>query len=254
MVKNILILLSTFYILSSCKVLTSTDMFRTDTKFAYDPVNNRIKEIKIQPGDRLSIRMSTNEGLTLLESSIVEENKTIRQNSGGGIDYLVDFDSTIKVPSMGRIKLAGYTIREAESFLENKFSENYQKPFVNLKITNRKLYMFFEQATSVKTITLSEQNMTLVDAIAEVGGIPQNSKSYTIKVIRGDRLNPKVFNFSIRTLSEFKSNNLLLEANDIVYVDSRPRYIFKSINEIQPYLMLFSTTILLFSFYNQYMK
>jgi len=229
-------------------------MFRTDTKFAYDPVNNKVKEIRIQPGDRLSIMMSTNNGLILLENSITEENGQRNRvtNNSGSIDYLVDFDSTIKIPSMGRIKVAGYTLREAESFFEEKFSENYQKPFVMVKITNRKLYMFFEQATSVKTISLSEQNMTLVDAIAQVGGIPQNSKSYTIKVIRGNRLNPKVFNFSIRTLSDFKNNNLLLEANDIVYVDSRPRYITKSITELQPYFMLLSTTVLLLSVYKQY--
>ena len=96
--------------------------------------------------------------------------------------------------------------------------------------------------------------MTLVDAIAQIGGIPQNSKACTIRVIRGDRKNPKVFNFSIRTLSDFKNNNLLLEANDIVYVDSRPRYISKSISELQPYFMLISTSVLLLSVYKQYFQ
>jgi polysaccharide biosynthesis/export protein len=263
MVKNILILLSIFYILSSCKVYTSTDMFRTDTKFAYDPVNNKVKEILIQPGDILSIQMITNEGLSLLEggmtggqggamNSASVANSTNNTNSYYG--YLVEFDSLVKIPSLGRIKLGGYTIREAEAFLENKFAENYQKPYVKLRILNRKVTMFLEQATKATIIPLTEVNMTLVDAIAHVGGVPENSKSYIIKVIRGDRLNPKVFNFSVRTLSDFKNNNLLLEANDIVYIASRPRYVFKSINEIQPYLMLCSTTILLFSFYNQYMK
>lgn len=254
MVKNILLFFLLIVSISSCKVLTSTDMFRTDTKFAYDPVNNKIKEIRIQPGDKLTIMMSTNNGLTLLENSIVEENRQSLRTSGTSVEYLVDFDSTIRVPSIGRIRVGGYTLREMEAVLEDKFSENYQKPFVTVKITNRKLYMFFEQATTVKTISLTEQNMTLVDAIAQVGGVPQNSKAYTIKVIRGDRLNPKVFNFSVRTLSDFKNNNLLLEANDIVYVDSRPRYITKSINELQPYFLLISTTVLLLSVYNQYFK
>ena len=230
-------------------------MFRTDSKFAYDPINNKSKEIRIQTGDRISIMMSTNNGINLLESSFEGITKQGAGGSGaGGPDYLVDFDSTIKLPSIGRVNVVGMTIREAETFFEKMFAENYQKPYVTVKITNRKLYMFFEQATSVKTLFLTEQNMTLIDAIAQTGGIPINSKAYVIKVIRGDRQNPKVFNFSIRTLSDFKNNNLLLEAKDIIYIDSRPRYIYKSVNEIQPYLMLVSSTILLFTFYHTFIK
>jgi protein involved in polysaccharide export with SLBB domain len=271
--------------------MTSTDMFKTDANFAFDNVNNKIKEIRIQPGDIVTIRMTTNNGLSILETNAlgysalnpqigspvtptqnmiqpITQTSTIlgtqiavrggnRADSSVGMTigqgYLVDFDSTIKMPTMGRIKIAGYTLREAEAYFEKKFADNYQKPFVSVKVINRKIYMFFTQATHAITLPLTEEKMTIVDAIAKIGGVPAYSKAYNIKIIRGDRLNPKVFNFNLRTLTDYKNNNLLLEADDIVYVDSRPQYVKKTMDEMQPWLLLITTSMLFFTFYKTYL-
>jgi len=190
--------------------------------------------------------MSPNNGLNLLESSIgIANNSTYINNNN--ITYLVEKDSTVKIPSVGRIKLGGYTINEAESLLEAKFSENYQNPFVRLKITNRKVIVFSELGTRAMIVPLDENDLTLVDVIAKMGGISENSKAYRIKVIRGDHMNPMVYNFNLRSLSNYKNSNMLLEANDIIYVSSRPRYISRMISEVQPYLMLVSTSVLIYS-------
>ena len=291
MIKHIFLIVLSLIILGSCKVMTSTDMFKTDANFAFDNVNNKIKEIRIQPGDIVTIRMTTNNGLSILEtnalgystlnpqigasvtsnqsaiqpiiqtSTILGTQIAVRGGSRAdssvgmtiGQGYLVDFDSTIKMPTMGRIKVGGFTLREAEAYFEKKFADNYQKPFVSVKITNRKIYMFFTQATHAITLPLTEEKMTIVDAIAKIGGIPAYSKAYNIKIIRGDRLNPKVFNFNLRTLTDYKNNNLLLEADDIVYVDSRPQYVKKTMDEMQPWLLLITTSMVFFTFYKTYL-
>ena len=271
--------------------MTSTDMFRTDANFAFDNMNNKLKEIRIQPGDIITVRMTTNNGLSILESNSIGNNGSLNSQMGLGTSaintsvsnsqlanqiglltgvrvgtrtdssvgmtlgqsYLVDFDSTIKMPTMGRIKVGGFTLREAEAYFEKRFSDNYQKPFVAVKILNRKIYLFFTQATRAITLPLTEEKMTIVDAIAKIGGVPAYSKAYNIKIIRGDRLNPKVFNFNLRTLSDYKNNNLLLEADDIVYVDSRPQYVNKTMTELQPWLLLITTSMLFFQFYRTYL-
>ena len=105
---------------------------------------------EIQPGDQLAIAMSTNNGIALFEPGVggtgqysqgsqgataVIGVSTYGQGSGGNTAnnpaavYIIESDSTVKLPSIGRIKLGGMTIRKAETFLEELLSDNYQKPF-----------------------------------------------------------------------------------------------------------------------------
>jgi len=228
-------------------------MFKTNNKTEIAQTDLEQKEILIKPSDQLSIIMGTNNGLILLESTTgLEEPTKVQNQRGAEMTYLVENDSTAKIPTIGRIKLGGLTIRAAEELLEEKFSINYQKPFVKLKITNRKVTLFYEQGTIGRVIPLPEERMTLIDAIAVAGGLSQNSKSYKIKIMRGDQNNPKIINYNIRTISDLKRTNLLLEANDVIYVDARPRYLNKFIVSLQPYLILASTTVLVYSVFNQW--
>jgi len=275
MTKNFLLIAFIILLFSSCKVMTSTDMFQTNPDFAFDPVNPKVKEITIQPGDQLAIAMSTNNGIALFEPNVGGNGQngqssqgatavigvsTYGQGSGGNSVnspasvYFIESDSTVKLPSVGRIKLGGMTIRKAETFLEDLLSDNYQKPFVKMSITNRKITLFYEHASHATIVPISESNLTIVDVLAKIGGVPENSKAYNIKIVRGDRLNPKVYNFSVRTIADFKSNNILLEANDIIYIASRQRYINKTVNELQPYFLLLTTTIMILTYYTQYIK
>lgn len=273
MTKNFFFIAFITLLFSSCKVLTSTDMFQTNPDFAFDPVNPKVKEITIQPGDQLAIAMSTNNGIALFEPSVGgnSQNSQVSQGAtavigvssygqGSGVGtannpayvYFIESDSTVKLPSVGRIKLGGMTIRTAEVFLEELLSDNYQKPFVKMSITNRKITLFYEHASHATIVPIAESNLTIVDVLAKIGGVPENSKAYNIKIVRGDRINPKVYNFSVRTIADFKNNNILLEANDIIYIASRPRYINKTVNELQPYFLLITTSIMFLTFYNQY--
>ena len=117
---------------------------------------------------------------------------------------------------------------------------------MKITITNRKVILFFDEGTKGQKIEIPEGGLTLLEAFAEAGGLTESSKSYNIKLIRGNNKNPEVFQFNIRDFQEFKKTNIMLEANDIVYVDSRPRYVIKFAKELSPYvtLMAFVTMIL----------
>ncbi|MBP5583984.1 MAG: hypothetical protein J6X43_08550 [Bacteroidales bacterium] len=89
----------------------------------------------------------------------------------------------------------------------------------------------------------------MMEAIADAGGLTESSKSYKIKLIRGNNKNPEVYNFNIRSLEEFKKANFMLETNDIVYVDSRPKYATKFVKEISPYLTLITCITMVYSIF-----
>lgn len=221
--------------ISSCKVfLRNAEMLRTDNNYPYliDTLKPQ-KESKIAPFDDLTIEVSTNDGWS---------------STGTSVNTKVEYDGLVKLPILGRLNVTGYTIRELENLLEEKYSKYFQKPFINVAISNRKVYIF-KGGTSASSITISNDNFTLLDAIVSSGGLSVESKSYKIKVIRGDVTNnPQVFIYDIYKLQDLNHKNLLLEANDIIYIETKPKYVFKIMTEISPYLSLFTTILLLISY------
>lgn len=243
--KRITIITLSILLMLSCRPMRSTDMFRTEKEYSFTTFDKTEKTAVIHPNDRISVIMATNEGHNLLDQNFTQQNIQVKQTEG--TDYLIESDSLVKIPTLGRIKLGGMTIREAEDYLEGLFSENYQNPYVKIKITNRKVTIFFEEGKSGKIIPLPEEEMSLIEAIATAGGLSKNSKSYEIKLLRGNlNTGAQIYRYNIHTAKELNKYNFILEANDIIYVESRPRYLTKFLEEIQPYMILISTSLMLY--------
>lgn len=239
--------------LISCKTLTSTVMFETEKNFEYTQfAPQKRSDACIKPYDQLSILMATNGGQVLLENLLSYGNNQTSSNTArydDGLTYMIEKDSIVKIPTLGEVKLAGLTIRQAESVLEQKFSKNYQNPFVKIRIKNRRVIFFFEEGTQGKIVELPQENLTLIEALAKAGGLSPNSKSHKIKLLRGDPQNPQIFQYNIRSLNDLRKTDLVLESNDVVYVEARPRYISKFVGQLQPYLMLLSSSILVYTLF-----
>lgn len=243
--KKIILYIIFITLAVSCRTMRSTDMFQTDKNYVFSNFEKGNNVVVIQPNDRISVQMATNEGHNLLEQGFLQQGNIAKQPENQ--DYLIETDSLVKIPTLGRIKLGGMTIREAEDYLEGLFSENYQNPFVKIKITNRKITIFFEEGKNGKIIPLPEEEMSLIEAIAIAGGLSKNSKSYEIKLLRGNLSNnAQIYRYNINTAKDLNKYNFMLEANDIIYVESRPRYFTKFLEEIQPYMILISTSLMLY--------
>jgi len=217
-------------------------MFKVPNEYQYATFNPNEKEYKIQPFDKLDVKVFYNNGVNLIES----QSGSMMQTP---IEYNVEYDGLVKLPSLGRVALAGLTIRQAEELLENKYKELMIEPFVKINVTNKRIIVFTNGSSNGKVITLKNDNYTLIEALAESGGISDQTKSYKIKLLRGDLNNPDVFLFNLKKVSNMKDFNFILQANDIVYVEARPRYASKVLAEITPYLSLFSTALLIYSLF-----
>lgn len=230
--------------LNSCKVLRPSEMFKENKEYPISEFKPSEKEYKIKPFDLLAVKITTNDGFALIglgSGSSEGNNYRMLQR---GMEYLVEFDGLVKLPTLGRINISGYTIREAEKLLEDRYAEFYQSPFVLLEVSNRKVFIFLNGGTSARTIVIPPENLTLIEAISTSGGLTDISKAYRIKLIRGDLTNnPEVFYWNLSTLDDLKNSNILLEANDVVYIDSKPQYILRVLREITPYLTLATTAL-----------
>ncbi len=253
--NKLIIFISLFVLLlgtNSCRILRPSEMFITkEEDFPTSEFKVGEKEYKIKPFDKLSMRIITNDGEKLI--NIGDQNGNNNSNNylyRNPLDYLVEFDGQVKLPTLGRVYVAGMKIREAEQFLEKEYSEYFNDPFVLIEVTNRKVMIFKDGGTIGTVLTIPPENLTLIEALAKSGGITDISKAYRIKLIRGDVSGePKVYYFNASHLKELKNTNLLLEANDIIYVESKPKYVNRVLIEITPYLTLLTTGLAIYGLF-----
>lgn len=251
-ISAILVLCALF--LQGCRSLNPSIMLRTGKgyKFADFPTSQPV-EYKLAPNDHLSFQIFSNDGFKLIDVTTISEGGGAGGGGGaaqgymmpgGGIQYKVEFDGTVKMPLLGHIALQGMTVRQAETFLEEKFASFYNKPFVLLEVTNRKVTIFPGSEGAARVVALKNENTTLLEGLAEAGGISNSGKAYKIKLIRGNLKDPLVYLIDLSTIEGMKQANLVLQANDIIYVEPTLRIDRDIIAEIMPYFTFITTTIL----------
>ncbi|PIP54162.1 MAG: hypothetical protein COX07_06835 [Bacteroidetes bacterium CG23_combo_of_CG06-09_8_20_14_all_32_9] len=242
-ILKIIIIVSLCITVFSCRVINSNEMFKTDAKYKYSEFKPSEKEYRLQPYDKLDIKIFANEGFKLVDVS------QSTAQTASAFSYLVEYDGQVKMPTLGRIQIAGKTIREAEAMLEEKYKEFFVEPFILISVTNKRVIIFSGGSATGKVISLINENYTLIEALAEAGGINDFSKSQRIKLLRGDLNNPEIYLFNIRNLKDMKSANFLLQANDIIYVEARPKYASRIITELSPYIGLLTSALFLYGLF-----
>lgn len=254
--KNKIIFIIFFAILivslNSCRSLRPSEMFQTDDEYPESTFEASKTEYVIKPYDKISLRVVSNVGESFFGTGNMsgEGSSASYQRNSNGFEFPVEFDGQVKVPILGRIPISGKTVREAEEFLEEQFGEYFVNPFVLVQVTNRKVMIFMNSGTEANIIEMPTENLTLIEAIAQSGGVTDISRSYKIKLIRGDLTkNPEVYYWNISNLTDLKDSNIFLEANDIIYIDSKPRYVFRVLTEISPYLTLTTTLVSIYGLY-----
>jgi len=248
MIKRFLIFLSVASLLSGCYSLRPSMMLRTPKGYKYStPPQAPSIEYKISINDILDFRMYTNDGFKLIDLTTISGNTSNFNQLTRSFEYLVEVDGAVKLPILGRISLKSMTIREAEVFLEEKYSVYYNKPFVILQVTNRRVMIFPGNPGTAKVITLTNENTTLIEALALAGGISEDGKAKKIKLIRGDLKSPEVYLIDLSTIDGMKQADLVLQANDIIYIEPRARFGKTLISEVAPYFSFITSLIIFYS-------
>ncbi len=206
---------------------------------------------QIQPQDILQIRNLQN------IKYIVDETPTTGVASGGsgsaGQTYQVEDDGTVALPVIGHIKVAGLTRYEAAKQIEDLYRKNLLKdPIIELKITNLKVTVLGE-TKSQGNFPLLKERTTLIDMIGEAGGLTERANEKTVKIIRGDKDNPKVTEFDLSDIKTLTDPRIVLQNNDIIYIAQNKRAIradnLQNVSTlVQPALLLLNTALLIYTF------
>ena len=250
--KKILLPLLLLVVLSSCRMLNPSLMFKTPKHYQYAEMKDSSAhlEYKISANDVIEFRLFSNDGfkLTDVTASASTNSSTQIQTSGQTTNsYIVDIDGYAKLPVLGRTLLQGLTIREAEKMLEEKYSLYYVHPFILIKIDSKRVVIFPGAGGAGKVIPLEYSNTTLMEGLAIAGGITTDGKAYEIKLIRrtpGQKV--AVYHIDLSNINGIAQGNIVLQANDIIYVEPRLRISQGIVNELAPILSILSSVLLVY--------
>jgi polysaccharide export outer membrane protein len=251
--RKLVMLLLLTVTLSSCNINPSV-MFKVPSNYEYD-VDQTIGnvEYRVSTNDIVSMSVYTNDGFKLIDITTSAESVTSRlnnMNNNTNIQFLVEPDGMIKLPIIGKFKIAGMTIREAEKSLESQYANFYNKPFVVIRVVNRRVTVFPGTGGSGRVVNLDNESTTVIEALALAGGITNTGKAKKIKLIRGDLRNPKVILIDLSTIEGLKQGNLLLQANDIIYVEPVPRISQEVLTQITPIVGIITSFALIYNIAN----
>lgn len=220
--------------------------------------------VYVSPGDRISIFVGSSfpELVALLngygfdtsspvagmsKSSGDKSEQDVRAFNATG--YTVDAQGQINFPVLGRVHVAGKTVGQIATLLEERIiaSKYVTDPRVEVRLSNFNIYLLGAVAGQGRGSVSSTSNQTtqtmfsrisgvnggvlrvadmsrinILEALALSGDLPENAEVDKIKVIRRDGDGYVTYALNMRSADIYNSPAFYLQPNDIVYV--QPRY------------------------------
>ncbi|TCC96211.1 hypothetical protein EZ444_12275 [Pedobacter hiemivivus] len=203
---------------------------------------------QIKPGDLLQVKNLQNRNLIVNESFTKEKEAS---NNNHEQTYLVEQDSTIGLPILGRVKVGGLTRRDAANQVQSLYRKELKDPIIELKIINLKVTLLGE-VKNQGIYNLLKDHTSLIEIIGEAGGLTDKASSNNLKIIRGGMQNPQIINLDLTDISTLSDSRTLLENNDIIYIAQNKRAIrsekLQSMSAIlQPVIALLNTALLIYT-------
>ena len=263
--ENYLIIITLLIFLVESCTINSNRMLRTPRNYEFDKIETELSQIeyKIDLNDQLTFQLYTNNGFQLIDmfgddgaggantQRMMQANGGANRGAGGGL-YIVRIDSLMEFPIIGDINLVGKTIKEAELYLENIFSEFYVDPFIVLGVSTRRVFLFSgSSGGEAAVLPLTYNNMTLFEVLAFSGGISASNSSKKIKIIRKTKDGIKIFKADLSTIEGINQGNMIMQSHDIIYITPNFNLGSEIIQDVNSVFSFISTLSLVWLSINQ---
>ena len=176
----------------------------------------------LQPDDLLTIIVRGDNPEAV--ASFNMPNASFTSNTQDGVEiqrmftYLIDSNSTINFPLIGKIKLGGLTRIEAEKLLEKEVSKYVILPKIDLRILNYKITVQGE-VNRPGTYPISSERITLIEALSLAGDLTIYGKRNNVLLIREENGAKKVVRLDLTTSKFINTPYYYLRQNDVIYVE-----------------------------------
>ena len=176
-------------------------------------------DYKIQTNDILSVRF---ESLTPKEFDFLSKGAEPMMNNGliGGallIGDIVDEQGEIPYPVVGKVKVIGMTIFEAQNYLQSIADKYLEAPIVKVRLLNYRITLLGE-VNREGVVTINNNRVSMLEAIGLAGGLTDLSDKTSVKLIRQNGSNSEIVYLNLLDENFINSPYYYVYQNDILIV------------------------------------
>ena len=252
-VKNILFLFLAIFILGSCGINSSL-MFKTPKggSFKYDSIPMKpLEEYHITKDDKFNFYLYPNSGEKLIESisgtTVNGENLLYNNNNIviANFQYIVKGDGFVELPIIGNVKAEGLTLTDFQDSLKVKYSGQYNSPFIKVELTNQRCVIFSGQGSNAKIVPIVNNNTTLMEVIAQAGGIDSRGQAKLIKLMRRVNGKREVYLIDLSTIDGLTYTDMIVQGNDYIYIEPKADLAKETVKEMAPIISIISSVFVI---------
>ena len=183
--------------------------------------------VKIQPGDKLSILVSSKDPELAYLYNLPVVGHYQSSTSGKSLitstisHYTVDQEGSIDFPYLGKIHIAGLTRSEIADLVKKSLINNnlLKDPSVTVDF----LDMYFSVMGEVKTpgrFILDHDQVTILDALSRAGDLTIYGKRDNVLVLRTENNQQKSYRIDLSNAKDlYSSPAFYVQQNDMIYIE-----------------------------------
>lgn len=261
-IKLLIIVLSCIFI-SSCIPHKDTVYLQNKENATNDTIPYNLTEVqkpyRVQIDDILNIRIKVlDQDNVQIFNPIGEGNLNASSAERAYFDgFTVDIHGSIRIPTLGRFNVLGYTTAEIEQMIEDKLLEEQFKETANIFITVKLAGLRYTANGEIGkpgTVTLFKERVNIFEAIANAGEIPITGDKKDVLVIRQYPQGQKIHHLDLTDVNVMRSPYYYIQPNDMIYVKPLKQKSIgtgetavSSLTTIATIVSIAATTILLFT-------
>lgn len=205
------------------------------------------EEYRLAKNDKISLKLYVEGGARVIDftAGVNSDGNISQMTRDAALDYTIRPDGRVELPVVGWVELEGLSIIEAQEKLKNLYAKNYVAPFIQLEVTNRRVIVFPGSGGTAKVVPITNENTTLMEALALAGGITERGKAKNIKVMRQTDEGRKVYQVDMSTIDGLMYADMIVQANDYIYVEPTKQLSREFLKEITPIVSLISSAALI---------
>ncbi|TVZ53378.1 polysaccharide biosynthesis/export family protein [Dokdonia sp. Hel_I_53] len=224
----LVLLLSMVALTSSCVPLKDITYLRESEMKSDSLISVQVQQrpYRVQVGDILSIRLKA------LDQQLVD---FFNPAGSGGVSldegfyydgFAIDTHGNIRVPELGEINVLGRTTEEIREIIEKRLLADYIKDeadlFVTVKLPGIR-YTLVGEIGSPGTQNVLAEKVSILEAIANAGGVPLTGDLTDILIIRQYPGGQRVHHIDLTTIDVMQSPFYYIQPNDIITVNPLPQ-------------------------------
>ncbi len=183
---------------------------------------NKAPEYKLKANDILYIRISsTNNDISKLFELEANGSRNNAYDSDRNFylqGFTLDSEGYIELPVAGKINLKGLTVDQAQFVVQKKVDEFINNGIVKLKLVS--FYIdFLGELNKQGRLMVRQDNINILDAIAQMGGITDYGNRSNVLIIRKTEKGTKTFRVDLTQRKLLNSEQFYMLPYDMVVVE-----------------------------------